>query len=68
MHYMLKVRLQIDLSHKPHKHLANVFEMGELKEDAVCVNFTHTASDGKTQYIGKNQSPYLIPKLREKTL
>ena len=48
MHYMLKVRLQIDLSHKPHKHLANVFEMGELKEDAVCVNFTHTASDGKT--------------------
>ncbi len=36
------------LSHKSHKHLANVFEMGELKEDAVCVKFTHTASDGKT--------------------
>lgn len=30
------------------KHLGNIFESGELKEDAVCAKFAHTASDGKT--------------------
>ena len=30
------------------KHLKNVFESGELDEDSVCVNFAHTADDGKT--------------------
>ena len=29
------------------KHLGNIFESGELKEDAVCAKFAHTASDGK---------------------
>lgn len=30
------------------KHLGNIFESGELKEEAVCAKFAHTASDGKT--------------------
>ena len=30
------------------KHLRNVFKDGELTEEAVCANFAHTASDGKT--------------------
>lgn len=30
------------------KHLGNVFASGELKEEAVCAKFAHTASDGKT--------------------
>ena len=30
------------------KHLGNIFASGELKEDAVCAKFAHTASDGKT--------------------
>lgn len=30
------------------KHLRNVFKDGELDENAVCANFAHTASDGKT--------------------
>ena len=29
------------------KHLANIFESGELKEDSVCSILEHTASDGK---------------------
>jgi hypothetical protein len=29
------------------KHLGNIFDSGELKEDAVCAKFAHTASDGK---------------------
>ena len=29
------------------KHLGNIFESGELVEDAVCAKFAHTASDGK---------------------
>ena len=30
------------------KHLGNIFASEELKEDAVCAKFAHTASDGKT--------------------
>ena len=30
------------------KHLGNIFESGELKEDAVCAKIAHTATDGKT--------------------
>ena len=30
------------------KHLGNIFASGELKENAVCAKFAHTASDGKT--------------------
>ena len=30
------------------KHLGNIFASGELREDAVCAKFAHTASDGKT--------------------
>lgn len=30
------------------KHLGNIFESAELKEDAVCAKFAHTAEDGKT--------------------
>lgn len=30
------------------KHLRNVFREAELDEEAVCANFAHTASDGKT--------------------
>lgn len=30
------------------KHLSNIIESGELKEEAVCAKFAHTASDGKT--------------------
>lgn len=30
------------------KHLRNVFKDGELDAGAVCANFAHTASDGKT--------------------
>ena len=30
------------------KHLGNIFESGELVEDAVCAKFAHTASDGKS--------------------
>jgi hypothetical protein len=30
------------------KHLQNIFESSELKEDAVCAKIAHTASDGKT--------------------
>lgn len=30
------------------KHLQNIFKEGELQENSVCVNFAHTASDGKT--------------------
>jgi len=35
------------------KHIRNVFQEGELEQDAVCANFAHTAADGKiyqTQY------------------
>lgn len=30
------------------KHIRNIFEEGELVEQAVCANFAHTAADGKT--------------------
>ena len=30
------------------KHLGNIFESGELKEEQVCAKFAHTAEDGKT--------------------
>ena len=30
------------------KHLKNIFESGELEEDAVCAKIAHTAEDGKT--------------------
>lgn len=30
------------------KHLKNIFESRELKEDSVCANFAHTAADGKS--------------------
>lgn len=30
------------------KHLRNVFKEGELDKEAVCANFAHTASDGKS--------------------
>lgn len=30
------------------KHMRNVFKDGELDEAAVCANFAHTATDGKT--------------------
>ena len=30
------------------KHLGNIFESLELKEEAVCAKFAHTAEDGKT--------------------
>lgn len=30
------------------KHLGNIFESEELKEEAVCAKFAHTADDGKT--------------------
>ena len=29
------------------KHRGNIFGSGELKEEAVCAKFAHTASDGK---------------------
>ena len=29
------------------KHLGNIFDSGELKEEAVCAKFAHTAADGK---------------------
>lgn len=30
------------------KHLGNILDTGELKEEAVCAKFAHTAEDGKT--------------------
>ncbi len=30
------------------KHLRNILDTGELKEEAVCAKFAHTAGDGKT--------------------
>jgi len=30
------------------KHVKNIFDSGELEENAVCANFAHTAADGKT--------------------
>ncbi|MDD4319352.1 MAG: RhuM family protein [Candidatus Peribacteraceae bacterium] len=30
------------------KHLGNIFESGELRENSVCATFAHTAEDGKT--------------------
>ena len=30
------------------KHLGNIFESGELRENAVCAKFAHTATDGKS--------------------
>lgn len=30
------------------KHLGNIFESAELKKEAVCAKFAHTAEDGKT--------------------
>lgn len=30
------------------KHLGNIFESAELKEEAVCAKFAHTAEDSKT--------------------
>ncbi len=30
------------------KHIRNIFEEGELVEQALCVNFARTADDGKT--------------------
>ncbi len=30
------------------KHLGNIFDSAELKEEAVCAKFAHTAEDGKT--------------------
>ena len=33
------------------KHINNVFKEGELDRNAVCANFAHTASDGKTYNV-----------------
>ena len=33
------------------KHLRNVFAEGELKAEAVCAKFAHTAADGKTYQV-----------------
>jgi len=33
------------------KHLANIFEEGELNRDSVCAEFAHTADDGKTYQV-----------------
>ena len=33
------------------KHLQNIFESGELKENSVCAKFAHTASDGKIYQV-----------------
>ena len=30
------------------KHIRNIFEEGELVEEAVCASYAHTAADGKT--------------------
>ncbi len=30
------------------KHLKNIFETGEMRQDSVCAKFAHTAEDGKT--------------------
>lgn len=30
------------------KHIKNIFDEGELREDSVCAKFAHTANDGKT--------------------
>lgn len=32
------------------KHLRNIFNEGELKENSVCANIAHTATDGKTYH------------------
>jgi len=33
------------------KHVKNIFDSGELDENAVCAKFAHTAADGKTYQI-----------------
>ncbi len=33
------------------KHLGNIFKEGELERQAVCANFAHTATDGKTYQV-----------------
>jgi len=33
------------------KHLANIFETGELEKDSVCRKFRRTATDGKEYNI-----------------
>ena len=33
------------------KHINNVFKEGELRRDAVCAKFAHTAKDGKTYQV-----------------
>ena len=33
------------------RHLRNIFKERELDEDSVCVNFAHTAEDGKTYQV-----------------
>ena len=40
------------------KHLKNIFETAELKEEAVCAKFAHTANDGKnyqTKFCMRNE-------------
>lgn len=42
------------------KHLKNVFESGELKQDSVCANFAQTADDGKTYQYKFYSLPAII--------
>lgn len=42
------------------KHLKNIFESGELDEQAVCAKFAHTADDGKTYQTGFYALPSIL--------
>ena len=42
------------------KHLKNVFESGELRENSVCAKFAQTADDGKTYQYKFNSLPAII--------
>ena len=49
------------------KHLCNIFSSGELKEEAVCAKFAHTASDGKNYQTQFYSLDAIIAVVMEKT-
>ena len=39
------------------KHIRNIFEEGELVEEAVCANYAQTAADGRERTIARFSYP-----------
>jgi hypothetical protein len=44
------------------KHIRNIFEEGELVEEAVCANYAQTAADGRERTIARFSYPEIPDK------